>query len=165
MIARRWWIGGLLFASTVINYIDRQTLAVLAPYLKIDYHWNNEDFAKIVIAFRVAYALGQTFAGRFLDKAGTRNGLTVTVLWYSIAAMATSFASSLAGFCGFRLLWGWVNRPTGLARQRRCVSTSLRTSEPGRSRSSIADLRLARQSRRCWFCGCTSGLAVGAPSS
>jgi hypothetical protein len=34
----RWWIGGLLFASTVINYIDRQTLSLLAPYLKIEYH-------------------------------------------------------------------------------------------------------------------------------
>ncbi|MDQ2921282.1 MAG: MFS transporter, partial [Acidobacteriota bacterium] len=44
----RWWIGGLLFASTVINYIDRQTLSVLGPYLKIDYHWNNEQFALIV---------------------------------------------------------------------------------------------------------------------
>ena len=106
MIPHRWWIGGLLFASTVINYIDRQTLAVLAPYLKTDYHWNNEDFAKIIVAFRIAYALGQTFAGRFLDKTGTRNGLTVSVLWYSIAAMATSLANSLTGFCGFRFALG-----------------------------------------------------------
>ncbi len=35
----RWWIGGMLFASTVINYIDRQTLALLAPFLTQDYHW------------------------------------------------------------------------------------------------------------------------------
>ena len=47
----RWWICGLLFASTVINYIDRQTLSILAPYLKIDYHWSNTDYAAIVIAF------------------------------------------------------------------------------------------------------------------
>ena len=53
----RWWIGGLLFASTVINYIDRQTLSVLAPYLKIEYHWSNTDFALVLIAFRVAYTL------------------------------------------------------------------------------------------------------------
>jgi ACS family hexuronate transporter-like MFS transporter len=45
----RWWIGGLLFASTVINYIDRQTLNVLAPYLKVEYGWTNTDFALIVI--------------------------------------------------------------------------------------------------------------------
>ena len=47
--AWRWWICGLLFASTVINYIDRQTLSVLAPYLKLDYGWTNTDFAKIVM--------------------------------------------------------------------------------------------------------------------
>ena len=56
----RWWIGGILFASTAVNYIDRQTLSVLAPYLKVEYHWNNSDFALILIAFRIAYAFGQT---------------------------------------------------------------------------------------------------------
>ncbi len=43
----RWWIGGLLFASTVINYIDRQTLSLLAPYLKLEYRWTNTDYANI----------------------------------------------------------------------------------------------------------------------
>jgi ACS family hexuronate transporter-like MFS transporter len=45
----RWWIGGLLFASTVINYIDRQTLSLLAPYLKLEYHWTNSDYANIAM--------------------------------------------------------------------------------------------------------------------
>ena len=49
----RWWIAGLLFASTTINYIDRQTLSVLAPYLKRDFAWSNSNFAVIVIAFRI----------------------------------------------------------------------------------------------------------------
>ena len=88
----RWWIGGLLFASTVINYIDRQTLSVLAPYLKLQYGWNNQNFAMIVIAFRVAYSVGQTVSGRLIDRIGTRKGLTITVIWYSIAAMLTSLA-------------------------------------------------------------------------
>src|SRR4051794_29832822 len=44
----RWWIGGLLFASTVINYLDRQTFSILGPYLKADYGWTNEDFALVV---------------------------------------------------------------------------------------------------------------------
>jgi hypothetical protein len=59
----RWWIGGLLFASTVINYIDRQTLSLLAPYLKLEYYWSNSDYANIAIAFRVAYSIGQTVFG------------------------------------------------------------------------------------------------------
>lgn len=91
--ALRWWIGGLLFASTVINYIDRQTLSVLAPYLKLDYQWTNEDYAQILICFRIAYALGQTLAGRLIDRMGTRKGLTITVIWYSIATMMMSVAN------------------------------------------------------------------------
>jgi ACS family hexuronate transporter-like MFS transporter len=102
----RWWIGGLLFASTVINYIDRQTLSVLAPYLKLQYQWNNQDFANIVIAFRVAYSVGQTVAGRLIDRIGTRKGLTITVIWYSIAAMLTSLAGGLRSFAVFRFLLG-----------------------------------------------------------
>ena len=66
----------MLFASTVINYIDRQTLSALAPFLKEDYQWSNADYAKIVIAFRLAYAIGQTLLGRWVDRVGTRAGLT-----------------------------------------------------------------------------------------
>jgi ACS family hexuronate transporter-like MFS transporter len=96
----------LLFASTVINYIDRQTLSVLGPYLKHDYQWNNQQFALIVIAFRVAYSIGQTVSGRLIDRVGTRRGLTISVIWYSIAAMLTSFAVGLRSFAFFRFLLG-----------------------------------------------------------
>jgi len=94
----RWWIGGLLFASTVINYIDRQTLSFLAPYLKKEFTWTNSDFALIVIAFRVAYAFGQTASGRLLDRLGTRLGLLLSVTWYSVATMLTSMAQGLKSF-------------------------------------------------------------------
>jgi len=104
--ALRWWIGGLLFASTVINYIDRQTLSVLAPLLKKDYHWTNQDYAWIVISFRIAYAVGQTVSGRLIDLLGTRRGLTVSVAWYSLVAMATSMATGLRSFAAFRFLLG-----------------------------------------------------------
>src|SRR5919106_1044852 len=102
----RWYIGGLLFLSTVINYIDRQTLSVLAPYLKTEYQWSNTDFAWVLIAFRVAYAVGQTIAGRIVDRLGTRRGLSLAVLWYSIAAMATSLAVGLRSFAAFRFALG-----------------------------------------------------------
>ena len=102
----RWWIGGLLFLSTVINYIDRQTLSVLAPYIKAEYHWTNADFALLIIAFRVAYSVGQTASGRFLDRVGTRRGLSVTVGFYSVAAVLTALASGLRSFAGFRFLLG-----------------------------------------------------------
>ena len=102
----RWWIGGILFASTVVNYIDRQTLNVLAPYLKEQYHWSNTDFATLVIAFRVAYAVMQAVSGRFIDWLGTRRGMQITVSWYSAAAMLTCLADGLWGFRFFRFLLG-----------------------------------------------------------
>ena len=102
----RWYIGGLLFLSTVINYIDRQTLSVLAPTLKEQFRWSNADFALIVIAFRAAYAIGQTASGRFLDRVGTRLGLTLTVAFYSAAAMVSSLAGGLRGFAVVRFLLG-----------------------------------------------------------
>src|SRR6202162_5064328 len=102
----RWWIGGLLFASTVINYIDRQTLSLLAPYLKLQYHWTNSDYANIAIAFRVAYSIGQTVFGRLMDRVGTGGGLTLTVTWYSIVSVLTALANGLSSFALFRFLLG-----------------------------------------------------------
>jgi MFS transporter, ACS family, hexuronate transporter len=102
----RWWIGALLFASTVINYIDRQTLSLLAPYLKLEYRWTNSDYADIAIAFRVAYSIGQTVFGRLMDRIGTRRGLTFTVVGYSLVSMLTSMASGFYSFVTFRFLLG-----------------------------------------------------------
>lgn len=102
----RWWIGAALFASTIINYIDRQTLSLLAPYLKLEYRWTNADYANIVIAFRVAYSVGQTVFGRFMDRIGTRRGLSLTVLFYSVISILTSTAKGFSSFMGFRFLLG-----------------------------------------------------------
>jgi ACS family hexuronate transporter-like MFS transporter len=102
----RWYIGVVLFLSTVINYIDRQTLSVLAPDIKQEFGWNNQTFALLVISFRIAYALGQTASGRFLDTVGIRKGLSLTVAFYSVSAMLTSFATGLKSLCAFRFLLG-----------------------------------------------------------
>jgi ACS family hexuronate transporter-like MFS transporter len=102
----RWWIAALLFASTTINYIDRQTLSVLAPYLKRDFGWSNSDFALIVVAFRAAYTIFQIVSGRLLDRLGTRRGLSLAVLWYSAVAIASSAATGLKSFAAFRFLLG-----------------------------------------------------------
>src|ERR1017187_8282945 len=102
----RWWIGALLFASTVINYIDRQTLSLLSPYLKQLYHWTNSDYANLLIGFRIAYSIGQSVCGRLMDRVGTRRGLTLSVLWYSIVSMATSLAGGFYSFATFRFSLG-----------------------------------------------------------
>jgi MFS transporter, ACS family, hexuronate transporter len=102
----RWAIGGLLFTSTVINYLDRQTLSILAPFLKVDFHWTNTDYAAIVIAFRIAYSLGQAVCGRLIDRVGTRRGITLTVGAYSLVSMLTPLANGLRSFAFFRFLLG-----------------------------------------------------------
>jgi ACS family hexuronate transporter-like MFS transporter len=102
----RWWIGGILLASTIINYLDRQSLSLLAPYLKIEYHWTNTDYANIVIGFRLAYSIGQTVFGRFMDRIGTRRGLSITVVFYSLVSVLTSLARGFYSFATFRFLLG-----------------------------------------------------------
>jgi MFS transporter, ACS family, hexuronate transporter len=102
----RWWIGGILLASTIINYLDRQSLSLLAPYLKLEYHWTNSDYANIVIGFRLAYSVGQTVFGRFMDRIGTRRGLSLTVIFYSVVSVLTSLARGFYSFATFRFLLG-----------------------------------------------------------
>ncbi len=103
----RWWIGAMLFASTVINYMDRQTLSLLAPYLKVSYHWTNSDYADLVIAFRIAYAIGQTLCGRWIDRVGTRVGISCTVFFYSMVSVLTPLANGFFSFMGFRFMLGF----------------------------------------------------------
>src|SRR5436309_1382620 len=102
----RWWVGGLLLGSTVINYLDRQTLSVLAPFLMADYHWTNSDFATILISFRLGYTVMQMISGRLLDRVGTRKGLAISVTFYSAIAALGSLASGLWGFRASRFMLG-----------------------------------------------------------
>jgi ACS family hexuronate transporter-like MFS transporter len=91
---------------TVINYIDRQTLSVLAPILEKEHSWTNTDIAIILIAFRAAYTIMQSVCGRLLDHLGTRRALSLTVAFYSIVAALTATARGLASFSVFRFLLG-----------------------------------------------------------
>jgi MFS transporter, ACS family, hexuronate transporter len=104
--ALRWWICGLLFASTVINYIDRQSLSLLAPFLQSQYKWTNSDYANIIIAFRISYSIGQTLFGRLMDRMGTRRGLSLTVAFYSVVSILSPIATGLKSFAGMRFLLG-----------------------------------------------------------
>ncbi len=94
----RWVICGLLFFATTINYIDRQVLGILAPELQREIGWSELDYGRIVIAFQVSYAVMMLVWGRILDKIGTKLGLSIAVVWWSLAAMGTAFARSAFGF-------------------------------------------------------------------
>ena len=102
----RWWIVWTLFFSTVTNYISRQTFAVLAPMLAIQYHFSHADLAKILGAFQISYALTWLLGGIFLDAVGTRLGLALAVTFWSVVNIFTGFAGSVFSFAAFRFLLG-----------------------------------------------------------
>ena len=101
----RWTVCALLFAATSINYTDRQVLAVLAPTLQHVIGWNEQQYSYIIASFQIAYAIGLTLMGRFVDRVGTRIGYAVIIGAWSLAAMSHSLASSFIAFavCRFAL--------------------------------------------------------------
>ncbi len=103
---RRWWIVWTLFFSTAINYINRQTLSVLAPVISKEFHLNHSELSNIFGAFQFAYAVTWLLGGIFLDVVGTRLGLTIAVVWWSIVSCITSFAHSAFSFGALRFLLG-----------------------------------------------------------
>ena len=94
----RYTILGLLFLATTINYIDRQIIGLLKPILEKEFQWTEKDYANIVFWFQVMYAIGYLLAGRFIDKAGSKIGYGMAVLWWSIAELAHAFVRSTFGF-------------------------------------------------------------------
>jgi MFS transporter, ACS family, hexuronate transporter len=102
----RWWIVWTLFFSTVTNYISRQTFSVLAPLISAQYHLSHTDLAKILGAFQISYAVTWLLGGIFLDAVGTRLGLALAVVFWSVINILTGFASSVFGFASFRFLLG-----------------------------------------------------------
>src|SRR5947207_15717204 len=73
----RWLLCFLLFVITVNNYMDRQMLSIAAPAISAEYNFSNGDIAVIANAFLVAYTVGQLFAGMFVDRVGSRTGMTL----------------------------------------------------------------------------------------
>lgn len=85
--ALRWLILGLLFLSTVINYIDRQALSVLLPTLREELELTSADYGMITTVFMLTYALAQVPIGMWIDRVGTRLGFSVSIAAWSLAAM------------------------------------------------------------------------------
>jgi ACS family hexuronate transporter-like MFS transporter len=94
----RWTICSLVFFATTINYMDRSVISLLKPFLESEFNWTEIDYSNIVIAFQVAYAAGMLGVGRFVDKIGTKAGYAISVIIWSIAAIAHALAKSTFGF-------------------------------------------------------------------
>src|SRR5262245_51277071 len=114
----RWWMIGLVFLATFINFLDRLTVSVLAPVITSDLGLTNLQFATISTWFLAAYTASQGLSGRLYDIVGTRRGFAGSVVIWSIAAMAHAFARGLTSLssCRFALGLGEAGNWPGAAK-------------------------------------------------
>jgi ACS family hexuronate transporter-like MFS transporter len=103
----RWWIAGLLFLATLISYLDRLTLSILAPILCSELHLSNFQYASISVWFLFAYSIGQTILGKLQDRIGTKNGLSIAMTIWTVAEIAQAMARGLFGLSGLRFVLGF----------------------------------------------------------
>src|SRR5579863_1254096 len=106
MAQRRWLIVWCLFLSTVINYVNRQTLSVLAPVITKEFALSHSQLSQIFGAFQISYAGTWLLGGVFLDLVGTRIGLSIAVIWWSVVSLATGFVRSASMLGSLRFLLG-----------------------------------------------------------
>ena len=102
----RWTICALLFFATTVNYLDRQVLSLLAPDLSKEFGWTNTDYANITAVFQFVYAISMLFAGRIIDKLGTKAGFVWAIVIWSIGAIMHAYAIPIG--TGFSRVLGWV---------------------------------------------------------
>src|SRR5947207_2958461 len=102
----RWTVCALLFFATTVNYVDRQVLSILAKTLETTIGWDSIQYGYITAAFQAAYAIGLLFAGRVIDRLGTRSGFAIAVTLWSFAAMLHAAAASAFTFGIARALLG-----------------------------------------------------------
>lgn len=102
----RWVIIGLVFFATLINYIDRLTLSVLAPVITAKLNLSNTEFGGIATWFLFAYTISQAASGKLYDKIGIKKGFTVSIVVWSLAAMAHAFATGIRSLSAFRFVLG-----------------------------------------------------------
>lgn len=107
----RWWIIALIGVATLINYVDRSAINILWPYIYKEFGIadvdNKSALALITTFFMIAYALGQTATGKMMDALGTRIGMTISIIGWSISIAFHAFARSLFSFSVFRFMLGF----------------------------------------------------------
>ena len=102
----RWTICALLFFATTVNYLDRQVLSLLKPRLEEIFGWSNTDYANIASVFQFTYAISMLFAGRIIDKLGTKRGYAWAIIIWSIGAMIHALAIPIGE--GLSAVLGWI---------------------------------------------------------
>jgi len=102
----RWFIIGMICMLTVINYIDRMTLSVLAPTIREAFGMSNASYSRVVTTFLLGYTISQALSGKLLDRIGTRAGFMLFVGIWTVASMLHSIAGTVLQLAAFRFLLG-----------------------------------------------------------
>ncbi len=102
----RWIILGLLFVASVINYIDRQSLSILARTIQNELSISDIGYSNVVQIFLFAYMLSFLVSGWITDRLGIRASMALFIGWWSIANILTAFVGSLRGLAAARFLLG-----------------------------------------------------------
>ncbi len=102
----RWTICALLFFATTVNYLDRQVLSLLKPRLEEIFGWSNTDYANIASVFQFTYAISMLFAGRIIDKLGTKKGYAWAIIIWSFGAVIHALAIPMGE--GIAAVLGWI---------------------------------------------------------
>ncbi len=102
----RWVIVGMIFFATLINYIDRLTISVLAPVITKELNLSNTEFGGIATWFLLAYTISQSLSGKLYDRVGIKKGFTVSIVLWSLAAMAHAWSVGIRSLSAFRFLLG-----------------------------------------------------------
>ena len=102
----RWIVVLLLFAATVINYVDRQMIGLLKPTLQAEFRWDETTYADIVFYFQLAYAIGYLVFGHIVDRIGARTGFAISFIIWTLAHMLHAAARSVASFAAVRFMLG-----------------------------------------------------------
>ena len=124
----RWWILTVFVLSSAINYLDRQSLATLAPLLRSDFHLSREQYGWILGAFSMTYAASAPFAGIVIDRIGLNRGISLAVGLWSAAGIATGVSTGLGGLVGCRAVLG-IAEAGGIPSAGKAIYTYLRPPE------------------------------------
>jgi ACS family hexuronate transporter-like MFS transporter len=139
----RWWIMGLIFLATLINYLDRLTVSILAPVIRERLHLSNVEYATLGSSFLLGYTISQGLSGKLYDQIGTRLGFMCSVVVWSVAAMLHAVAGGLGSLNLFRFVLGLGEAGSCRAPRKRRPSGCPHTSGPSDWRYSTAARRLA----------------------
>jgi ACS family hexuronate transporter-like MFS transporter len=124
----RWLPLAVFLLSSAINYLDRQSLATLAPLVRAEFHLSNADYGLILGAFSITYAAGAPLAGLLIDRAGLNRVVTIAVGVWSCAGIATGLTHGFAGLLSCRAVLG-AGESAGIPAAGKAIRQYLRPAE------------------------------------